>query len=123
MQQVWAQFYALWLSGESYIMTGEEIVAINEENIDFESIDSVRERIEKYYDWERYDAQYFIERKVHWKTGSEICKEIGIINPNDREAGRAANAVLKLNGNYQRKIGKLSRQVLVPYTMMEVTNI
>lgn len=121
MQQVWAQFYALWRGGEGYILTPDEMAAVNEENEGFASIDSVYERIAKYYDWKGFDRDWLYGNEANWKTSTQICREIGIINPSNGEAQKASNAVKKMNGGLSKRLsgssGGGARVLLVPYSV------
>ena len=45
MQQVWAEFKALFDKGETWYLNQDEIVALNAHNEDFSTVDPVEERI------------------------------------------------------------------------------
>lgn len=52
MQQVWAEFKNLFDKGESYRLTMEEKLLLNEENTNFEVMDPIEEDILKRFNWD-----------------------------------------------------------------------
>lgn len=120
MQQGWAQFHNMWRDGEAFYMSPEEMAQINAENRDFESIDSVYERVSRHFDWDSYTPAAYEWYEDSWKTATEVAKIIGIVNPTNAEVKKASEAVKKLNGGMaKRRNGNVEnpnrdRVVLVP---------
>lgn len=99
MQQVWAQFYQLYLSGESWYLTESEMMALNASNKDHEQVDPIFERIESMYDWEQPS---FMWRKL---SATQIAQEIGISNPEQKHTRAVAAAVHSITGSRSKKHG------------------
>ena len=88
MQQLWSEIYELYKSGEKWILDAEEMKLLNEHNNQFQSVESVEERIAEKIRWEPRD--YLVECHL---SATQICQEIGILNPSNgecRAAGRFA---------------------------------
>ena len=110
VDQIWAQAYDLYLSGEPWQPVGDELGMINEINDEFQAVDIVEETIQKYFDI-TLDANDWMSSleiaeimkdplKGNLKTGSEI------------DMRRLASALTKvgLDKPVQRKIrGKRER--------------
>ena len=91
MQQVWAEFYDLFLKGEPWHLTRMEADMLNESNRDFEVTNPIEELVRALYQW---DASPSLWRKL---TASEIAIEIGIRQPKISDAKAAAKAVRGMN--------------------------
>lgn len=108
MQQVWAEFYAMYLNKESYIMSGEEIAMINDNNEEFMGPDYHDELVSRKFDWE--ELQY---GDGSWKTATEISRVLSVQNPKQQDLNRISKAVKKYNGNRVKKSNGV-RLLLVP---------
>lgn len=107
MQQVWAEVYELWQSGQSHHLTPEETDLLNNSNEEYQAIDPIEERILKDRDWDS-DRQSWI-----WKQATEVLLDAGVINPSNFDARKASTILRKLNGGEARRAnGK--RELLVP---------
>lgn len=107
MQQIWAELYALWLAGEPYRLTAEEMDALNGHNKEYQAADPIEERVQVKLDW---DAP---ENTWRWKTSTEILLEIGVDKPTGTDASKAGAAILGLNGDRSRRV-KGRNQNFVP---------
>jgi putative DNA primase/helicase len=107
MQQVWAQVHMLYVSGQSWFLTPEEMQTLNDANKSFEVIDPIAERIKSGLDWDESVTLWT------WKTATDILIEVGIDRPTQSEATRAANIVRSMNGNQGTRKGN-HRVLLVP---------
>lgn len=115
MQQVWAQFYQMWLDGENHYMTQDEITLINADNTQFEGHDSVQERVMRHFNWHDYNEQELHGNRENWLTATEVAKLIGIQNPTNLDAQKCANAIKKLNNNLtKRQAGTGAKLLLLP---------
>lgn len=98
MQQVWAEIYTtLYLSGERWYLTKDEMAALNEHNKDFEVLDPVRERLQSRYDWAAPEMQW------RWITATEVMLEIGFDKPNRADVTQCGQIVQELNGGRFKK--------------------
>lgn len=88
MQQLWAEIRELYLNGDSWIIDSQTLEKLNEHNKQFQETDPIEERIEVWYDWENPFGS-------SWKTATEVCMEIGILNPTKRDTGIAATVLFK----------------------------
>jgi putative DNA primase/helicase len=107
MQQVWAQVYMLYLSGQSWFLTPEEMATLNDANKSFEVVDPIAERIRTKLAWDDSPMLW------KWKTATDILIEIGIDKPTQTDATRAANVIRALNGNQGKRVGT-GRLLLAP---------
>ena len=111
MQQLWAEFYALYLDGEPWIMSGEEMKSININNKDFTGADYHDELVYRNLDWGQLEA--FGEDYGSWKTATEITLMLGIQNPKQVDLNKISKSVRKHNGDKSKRTGD-SRLLLVP---------
>lgn len=106
MQQIWAEFYNLYLDGESWIMTGEEIEEINANNEDFMGADYHEELVNRKFDWKAPNWA--------WKTVTEISRYLSVQNPKQQDLNRLSKAVKKYNGDKQKRGSGGVRLLYVP---------
>jgi putative DNA primase/helicase len=111
MQQVWAEVYALHLDGEPYIMSGEEMVMINAANEDFMGSDYHEELVARKLDWDQFGST---NGAGNWKTVTELCAMLGVINPKQVDLNRISKAVKKYNGGAAKRGGHGIKLLLVP---------
>jgi putative DNA primase/helicase len=96
MQQLWAQVYEIYKSGESWYLNEEEHKALNESNEEFLSVDPIEERIALHYNWSLSEAKIQV-------TATQVCQEIGIHNPSQADRRSAARVLAKLTGSESKK--------------------
>jgi len=108
MQQLWAEFYQMFLAGEPYIMSAEEMKLINTNNDEFMGADYHEELAARRFDWGNLEWGYGM-----WKTSTEVCHQVGIINPKQIDLNRMSRAIRKYNGNKSKKSNGV-RLLLVP---------
>lgn len=108
MQQVWAEVYDLYLQGESWYLTIDELKALNDHNLAFELTDPVEERIKSHYNWAVTD-----ETRGRWITATEVILDIepGRI-PTKSDVNRASTIVKALNGNRRKRLGGTGGRLL-----------
>ena len=109
MQQLWAEFRQMQLSGERLMMDNDEIKLINTNNEEFMGADYHDELIARKYDWE--DLKW---NDGTWKTSTEICHFVGVLNPKQNDLNKISKAVKKHNGNNHRRDSSGNRLLLVP---------
>lgn len=101
MQQVWAEAHALYCSGETWHLSGEELDALNATNSEHEPISPIAELIDRHFDWstpaEHWNAAY---------RATEIAIVVGIDKPNRRDVNEAAAYVVKRHGVRTKVVGK-----------------
>jgi putative DNA primase/helicase len=117
MQQLWAEFYILYQNGESYIMSPEEMKRINTNNETFMGPDYHNELAARKFDWE--DLEY---NEGSWKTATEICHMVGILNPKQSDLNKIAKSIRQHNGDRNKKGAKGVRLLLVPRERSMVQN-
>jgi putative DNA primase/helicase len=108
MQQCWAQVYEqLFVPGESWFLTADEMGLLNDHNKGFEVVDPIEELIAKGLDWNDPHAVW------EWRSATEVLMALGRDNPTQAEATRAAHVIRGRNGKHSRKHAG-TRQLYVP---------
>lgn len=97
MQQVWAEFYAMWRAGEGYYLTPEEMAELNEHNEAYTAVDPVEDRILTRLDWQAPVPSW------RWCTATDILIDVGIDRPTRADATTCAAKMRKLNGDQGRR--------------------
>ena len=97
MQQVWAEFYAMWRAGEGYYLTTEEMAELNEHNEAYTAVDPVEDRILTRLDWQAPVSSW------RWCTATDILIDVGIDRPTRADATTCAAKMRKLNGDQGRR--------------------
>lgn len=97
MQQVWAEFYALWRAGEGYYLTPDEMAELNEHNESYTAVDPVEDRILTRLDWQAASTTW------RWSTATDILIDIGIDRPTRADATTCAAKMRKLNGDQGKR--------------------
>jgi putative DNA primase/helicase len=108
MQQCWAQVYEqLFVPGESWFLTVDEMSLLNEHNKGFEVVDPIEELIAKGLDWNVDISSW------EWRSATDVLMTLGRDTPTQAEATRAAHVIRARNGRNSRKASG-TRQLLVP---------
>lgn len=89
MQQLWAEVRLLYRGGEPWILSRLELEVLNKHNEKFQEKTPVEERLINFYAWNQDGSGTF-------KTSTEICLEIGLLNPTQRDKNAATGALKKL---------------------------
>jgi len=83
MQQLWAETYHLYEKSDQHPwLSQDEIQWLLKHNTQYEETSSVEERIKTKYEWSQSGGRHL--------TATEICLEIGIINPSRAELSQAS---------------------------------
>lgn len=107
VQQVWAEVYELYKSGESWFLSKDEFGLLTESNKDFEARDPIEERLRTRLDWDTHVSFW------EWRTATDVIIKCGIDKPTQTEVVRAGNIIRQLNGGQAKKSNGL-RLLLVP---------
>jgi putative DNA primase/helicase len=110
MQQLWAEIYEeFFLKGHTCNLSEEELLALNEKNKDHEEICPIEELIREEFDWDNE------QKTIHKKemTATEICKAIGIREPNESDVKKSGIALKKISQIGQKRNGQ-KRFYLIP---------
>lgn len=107
MQQIWAEFYELYKSGEGYYLTAQENEMLNQHNEEFTAIDPIEEALLGGLDWDSPQTLW------RWAQSLDILRECGIDRPTARDCASAGSLLKKMNNN-QFKTVKGKRLVLCP---------
>ena len=97
MQQVWAEIYQLYESGEPFMMGADEMETVNRNNEEFMSADYHDELAARRFDWSELP---FIGQ---WKTTTEICHDVGIIHPKQNDLNKMGRAIRNHNGDQDKR--------------------
>lgn len=97
MQQVWAEFYAIWRGGEGYYLTNDEVNELNEHNESFTAVDPIEDRILTRLAWDDEPIQW------RWATATDLLMDIGFDRPTRSDATSCAAFIRKHNGNQGRR--------------------
>ena len=117
MQQVWAEYLALYQAGERWHLDPDTLAELNASNLDHTATDPLRERIATGFDWAGVDwarvdpANHRAFPAVAWMTATDVCVSVGIQHPTKAESTRAGGVVRELQrisgsleqGNLERK--------------------
>jgi putative DNA primase/helicase len=108
MQQCWAQVYEqLYLPGESWFLTPDELDMLNTHNEEFTVIDPIEDLITRNLRWNDPDHQW------RWTTATDILVTLGRQNCSKAEVTKAGIILRKLNGDRSKRTGN-ARLLLVP---------
>lgn len=114
IQQVWAEYLALYRGGKRWHLDAETKAGLNASNIDHAAVDPLRERIATRFDWATVEwdtidpDNWRAFPKVAWKSATDVCVLAGIERPTRAEATRVGAIVRDL----QRVSGRVSRGTL-----------
>ena len=114
MQQVWAEYYAMYLAGKRWHLDAETKAALNASNIDHTAVDPLRERIATRFDWGsvQWDTidpdNWRAFPQVLWLPATEVCVLSGVERPTRMEATRTGGIVRDM----QRVSGRASLDTL-----------
>lgn len=117
MQQVWAEYMALYQSGQRWHLDADTLTELNASNLDHTAVDPLRERIANGFDWAGVNwgaidpANYRAHADVVWMSATDICIQTGADRPTKAESTRAGGIVRDLyrvsrqgeQGNLERK--------------------
>ena len=109
MQQVWAEFYHMYSSGEPWVMQSDEIANVNINNEEFMGADYHDELVMRKYDWDSLPYG-----GGDWRTVTEISIALGLQNPKQNELNRLSKALRKWNGDKTKRGSGGTRLLLVP---------
>ena len=99
MQQIWAEFYQLWVDGESHRLQPDEMAALNSHNEGYMALDPIEERILSGLDWSLPTASW------RWAQATEVLIDCGVDRPSRADAQTAAALIRKRNGGLGRRSG------------------
>jgi hypothetical protein len=114
MQQIWAEYYAMYMAGERWHLDAETKAALNASNIDHTAVDPLRERIATRFDWDSVDwdtvdpDNWRAFPQVLWLSATEVCVLSGVERPTRVEATRTGGIVRDM----QRVSGRVSLDTL-----------
>ncbi len=97
MQQVWAEVHALYMAGESWYLSPQEMAQLNGHNKDYEVIDPIRERLLTMLDWQSPPEFW------RWMTATDVMLEIGFDRPGRGDATQCGQVIQELNGGRRKK--------------------
>jgi putative DNA primase/helicase len=115
MQQCWAQVYEqLFVPGESWFLTPDELDLLNLHNEDFTVIDPIEEVITRKLRWSDPDTHW------RWTSATDILVTLGRPNCTKTEVTKAGIILRKLNGDRSKRTGA-QRLLLVPDTFSDTS--
>lgn len=117
MQQVWAEYMALFQSGQRWHLEADTLAELNASNLDHTAVDPLRERIANGFDWAGVEwgeidpTNFRAHADVMWMSATDICIRVGTDSPTKAESTRAGGIVRDLHrvsrrseqGNLERK--------------------
>lgn len=98
MQQVWAEVHQLWVDGEQWVLTYDEMTQLNQHNESFMAKDPVEEMVETLLAWDSNEHSWV------YKTTTDVLIGVGMKNPNQAQKKKATQEIKKRNGGRQKKI-------------------
>ena len=108
INQVWAQVYNLYQSGEQWWLTQDEENELKERNSIFEPSNKFEDLILSKFDFKDYDYEYIYNDKL---TAMEVLYKCGVFNPPNGECQAASAVLRKLTGHAPERIGKDRKRV------------
>lgn len=107
MQQVWAEFYEIYKTGESWYLTPDELDELNESNEQHETHDPITERIQTRLSWDEPETLWV------WSTVTDVLYRCGFDRPTQADTSKAG-IFLKKNPKVLSKRTSNGRMVLAP---------
>lgn len=107
MQQLWAEVRVLYLAGESWLLSNEEVVTLNSHNEQFEETSSIEERIRESFLWDW--------KRTQRMSASVVCQRLGITHPSNHDCKQVGAALRKITGHAPRKSNGLLVFELPPH--------
>ncbi len=111
VQQLWAEVYELYRRGESWTLDSEELRFLNNHNEKFEVIEPVVELLQSCLEWEHGLG-------CRWLTATEVCREVGIHNPDGKQVKSVAKAIRKISK--ESRIQRGVSQYFVPRLRIKI---
>lgn len=115
MQQIWAEFYSLYKSGETWILNKDEVQLLNVHNEKFEVVSPFAELIATRYAWDDKKIARFK------RTATQIAIEMGYEKPSKRDINEIAAIMRKVYKQKPEKTKK-GRFFEVPYYKGDISN-
>jgi putative DNA primase/helicase len=107
MQQVWAEFYEIYKTGESWYLTPDELDELNENNEQHETHDPITERIQTRLCWDDPESLWI------WSTVTDVLYRCGFDRPTQADTSKAG-IFLKKNPKVLTKRSNAARLILAP---------
>lgn len=107
MQQVWAELYLLYKTGEPYHLSAGETRLLNESNDMHTSIDPIEQRLLKELPWDDPVSSW------EWQQAFDILVACGLDKPSNTDCRTASAYIRERNGN-QTKRSNNKRLLLAP---------
>jgi len=98
MQQVWAEVKTIWVGGEQWALSMQEMGELNEHNEEFTVSDPIEERLASAFEWSELGLGGDL-----WVTASDVLMRIGVRDPTKGQTIAAGRALKKLNGGQRKK--------------------
>jgi hypothetical protein len=115
MQQIWAEYLDLYRAGQRWHLDAETQAALSDSNADHRLLDPLQERIQSLFEWSRSSAPNWHEAKdVRWRSATDVCLELGLLQPKRSDATRAGVIVRSLNGGIARRSNGLTLLAVPP---------
>jgi len=111
MQQLWAEVYAMYQTGEGYYLLPAEMDRLNGHNEEFTVSDPITERLQSRLEWDAHPSFW------RWRSATDVLVEVGMDRPTQSDVTKAATLIRLLNDN-QAKRTSHGRQLLVPPIML-----
>jgi putative DNA primase/helicase len=117
MQQLWAEFYQLYLKGESWMLDAQEMQLLNEHNSNFEVRDPITERLASRLNWQAEESRW------EWRSATEILRECDMQRPTQSELNRVAGAIKSLAGKLEQKRSRTAKLLKCPPVKYDPMNL
>ena len=101
VQQLWAEVFELYRTGETWHLSREELAALNDSNRDHEAINPVHEMVDRAFDWDSMPTLWTVPM-----TATELVKAAGMDRPTKKDVNEAAAHVTSRHGVQTAKKGK-----------------
>lgn len=107
MQQMWAEVFAIYQTGERHYLLPDEMARLNRNNEEFSVSDPVVERIQTRLDWSASEYEWA------YKSATEILVSIGVDRPTQGDLTKASQTLREMNGGKTRR-SNTARLLFVP---------
>jgi putative DNA primase/helicase len=97
MQQIWAEVHSLWVGGEGYYLSADEMAGLNAHNEDFMAADPIEERLMDRLEWSDPQTLW------RWAQASTVLVECGLDRPSKLDSATAGSLMRARNGNQSRR--------------------
>ena len=116
MQQIWAELYEIWKSGEQHYLKPEEMALLNHHNSEFETPNPIAELVTNGLNWDQFSPE-----NCKWMTASDVLRWLDVKNPSKWDSTEAGRVIGGLNGGLRKRIHGVRYIAVAPTRKMHIS--